>query len=1376
MSPQSRSHPHLLLLAILLLPVQVAAQTERCATPTAASGVQSNEFRMFRPGQFGVDSYYRDLEFAWDTLYSAKMGPQVRVSLTNLAQTLDISTGISPLAPGARGIELVHDFFRRGSGIDWTPNASQTPLKLANALGLAGGIADTALYTVEDRGHVDFYVTVPNRLGPDGENFGGRYPSFWTAPDEDVTSGYAVGTTRPGNSIFLDGPPVGQELDESGTGWTRPRTAFQTYFHHEFQHSLPPDQPVGNATELWSAAAEVVGGHFDKASPNEFPYNFPLLDEYQERTAFMAYVAYNFLNADTARSLTGMRDDLLYKWAKARGSSQGGHGLGLLATFLSDANCPTCASKQYFRPGGVPLANLDRVGVLLHNWRVAMFADNPTIDEKQYGFPAWSGFKPSENSRAWKSFAGTLPDDVDALPGVVTLTSSHLDAGLAIKHTRTLHGGTRLLAVSQLGANYWVIRAGSGLTSANRNLAVRVTPLSALNSDFVNESTVGGRLNISLIQYGHADTTAAEESILWQHPEWITGFTPIASVDVDTVSSEIEVILPSFGVTTKAAVLVMSVGDGRTHKWGNLLTDYTRDAVRYRLEFSFRQSTLPQVGARLFAVVDSARTTPSWAPEGDKLVFSAREPSGRMRLWRQSLAGGSPQAVNAQQIDQLYPDWSPRGDVIVYEGVPNPAVNTQTDLYLTPTQLFPGVNPPSALTNMPGCETMPAFQPNGQGIAYLHNDGPVWELRWIRVDGTGDKLLATIGTLGAGVNRPRWSADGSKVYVVLPSSGYRIASVPKDGGAFTIVPEYDLPVRGFDLHPGVGPLAVATTAPLPVTIPAGASAIVPGRIALYTPETAARDTVFRFNALGYSMDSPRYSPDGTRVAMHGSRIGGNPAMHWGRITENLPPVFGTLDDQSGEACVPLQFYLPATDPEGQALTYQVYSKPSGAIITQGNLFRWQSPVPGQYYIVCRALDPKGAVASRVVLITINDTGGCGDPLSGGAGGGGGGLRSREVGSTRSAGDPTVGSVPQHRNSFLDGAVAGEWVTRLGRLPGSIADIAGQYRVSLSSQAAGGVDIDRMDLVVVDHPPGTVVVADDDELIIGTLREAESVQDADNPSVTFAAGEPNVIESGTTLEISVAPDSAMRAIVARCELYGANSGGGIQVQAESGGAWVEQGTIYPRRAMDDLGLLVMRTGRVRLHIHQPIVLTSVSQLVASAAGAAASQTTRIPLAGLDDAAIPTELATVDGDGMHLDVGNSTVVQFNATSLPEGQERNFFLELVGRIGIEPALRSSQVLRDGAGAGQRFSLDPIQPNPSVSQAQLSFSLPRAAWVELEIFDLHGARVRTLVRGERAAGSHAVSWDGHTENGALAKVGTYFVRLRSGKDAAMKRFVFLR
>ncbi|HET9327894.1 MAG TPA: right-handed parallel beta-helix repeat-containing protein [Candidatus Eisenbacteria bacterium] len=73
----------------------------------------------------------------------------------------------------------------------------------------------------------------------------------------------------------------------------------------------------------------------------------------------------------------------------------------------------------------------------------------------------------------------------------------------------------------------------------------------------------------------------------------------------------------------------------------------------------------------------------------------------------------------------------------------------------------------------------------------------------------------------------------------------------------------------------------------------------------------------------------------------------------------------------------------------------------------------------------------------------------------------------------------------------------------------------------------------------------------------------------------------------------------------------------------------------------------------------------------------------------------------------------------------------------------------------------MNPPFPNPTHGTATLVFGLPRAGHLRIEIFDLRGARVRTLLDAERPAGTGRVQWDGRDEGGQLAESGVYFARM---------------
>ncbi|NNE43590.1 MAG: hypothetical protein HKN12_05240 [Gemmatimonadetes bacterium] len=73
----------------------------------------------------------------------------------------------------------------------------------------------------------------------------------------------------------------------------------------------------------------------------------------------------------------------------------------------------------------------------------------------------------------------------------------------------------------------------------------------------------------------------------------------------------------------------------------------------------------------------------------------------------------------------------------------------------------------------------------------------------------------------------------------------------------------------------------------------------------------------------------------------------------------------------------------------------------------------------------------------------------------------------------------------------------------------------------------------------------------------------------------------------------------------------------------------------------------------------------------------------------------------------------------------------------------------------------LAPATPNPMNAWTALSFEMPRGADARLDVYDVTGARVRGLVDGWRAGGSHSVRWDGRNDVGQPVSAGVYFYRL---------------
>ena len=82
--------------------------------------------------------------------------------------------------------------------------------------------------------------------------------------------------------------------------------------------------------------------------------------------------------------------------------------------------------------------------------------------------------------------------------------------------------------------------------------------------------------------------------------------------------------------------------------------------------------------------------------------------------------------------------------------------------------------------------------------------------------------------------------------------------------------------------------------------------------------------------------------------------------------------------------------------------------------------------------------------------------------------------------------------------------------------------------------------------------------------------------------------------------------------------------------------------------------------------------------------------------------------------------------------------------------------------------LSLSQNYPNPFNPVTRITFSLPRAAFTTLKIFDVLGHQISTLISNQLAAGSYSVNWDATN-----SPSGVYFCRLQSGNSAQTKKLV---
>jgi hypothetical protein len=83
---------------------------------------------------------------------------------------------------------------------------------------------------------------------------------------------------------------------------------------------------------------------------------------------------------------------------------------------------------------------------------------------------------------------------------------------------------------------------------------------------------------------------------------------------------------------------------------------------------------------------------------------------------------------------------------------------------------------------------------------------------------------------------------------------------------------------------------------------------------------------------------------------------------------------------------------------------------------------------------------------------------------------------------------------------------------------------------------------------------------------------------------------------------------------------------------------------------------------------------------------------------------------------------------------------------------------------------------PNPFNPSTTIKYYLPEKCRVRLEIYDISGRRIASLVSGEQEKGRYAAEWNGKDDRGGSVVSGVYFYKLAAGKETISRKMVLIR
>ncbi|MGC8652365.1 MAG: carboxypeptidase regulatory-like domain-containing protein [Candidatus Kryptoniota bacterium] len=90
--------------------------------------------------------------------------------------------------------------------------------------------------------------------------------------------------------------------------------------------------------------------------------------------------------------------------------------------------------------------------------------------------------------------------------------------------------------------------------------------------------------------------------------------------------------------------------------------------------------------------------------------------------------------------------------------------------------------------------------------------------------------------------------------------------------------------------------------------------------------------------------------------------------------------------------------------------------------------------------------------------------------------------------------------------------------------------------------------------------------------------------------------------------------------------------------------------------------------------------------------------------------------------------------------------------------------------------YSLEQNYPNPFNPTTQIVFSIPQTERVTIDIYNILGEKVATLVNGTLNAGTHIVTFDARNSSGSLLPTGVYFYRLSTPDFTATRKMLLLK
>ncbi len=94
----------------------------------------------------------------------------------------------------------------------------------------------------------------------------------------------------------------------------------------------------------------------------------------------------------------------------------------------------------------------------------------------------------------------------------------------------------------------------------------------------------------------------------------------------------------------------------------------------------------------------------------------------------------------------------------------------------------------------------------------------------------------------------------------------------------------------------------------------------------------------------------------------------------------------------------------------------------------------------------------------------------------------------------------------------------------------------------------------------------------------------------------------------------------------------------------------------------------------------------------------------------------------------------------------------------------------------AEAKAGINKVYPNPFNPTTTIDLSIVKSGKVKVDIYNVRGQKVSTLLNGELSAGNHKLTWNGKNDLGNTVTSGVYFLKMQTGNQESVRKLLLMK